>query len=75
MLNEIISSSLLLIILKLKEDDNLPEGDTCYEEGSILEAVSYFKQNMDIDFTTSATISKTIRNHFNKLEGVNDVND
>ena len=75
MLNEIVSSSLLLLILKLKEDDNLPEGDTSYEEGSILEAVSYFKQNMDIDFTTSATISKTIRNHFNKLEGVNDVND
>ena len=31
MLNEIVSSSLLLLILKLKEDDNLPEGDTSYE--------------------------------------------
>lgn len=74
MLNEIIASSILLIILKLKEDGDLPTDDSKFEEGSILQAVTYFKENMDLDFTNSEIISKTIRNYFNKIGGVNNFN-
>ena len=68
LLNEIISSAITQVIMKLKENQEL---DLCLNspdevEGSVAEAVSYFVTTLGFDITDCIKLSKSIRKFMEK---------
>jgi len=74
LMDQIIASSLALIMFKLNENyswqeiDALQDGD--FEEGSIIAAVKYFRQAMNWDFTSSEALMESIVLYFENLGGI-----
>lgn len=74
LMDQIIASSLVLLMFKLKEEYSWQEIDAMkdneFEEGSIIAAVKYFRNAMNWDFTSSEALMESIVLYFENLGGV-----
>jgi hypothetical protein len=67
LMDEIVSSALTLMVLKLKEDANYwdeMEKNIGLEEGSVSHAIYHFKHNLNMNFDNPATIHESFRKYF-----------
>ena len=71
LVNEIISSALTLLVLKLKEDaGNWDEMDrnVGLDDGSVSQTVFYFKHSLGMDFENPVSIHESFRKYFDKVD-------
>ena len=74
-MNEIVSSALTLLILKLKEDINSwneMDKNINLEEGSVSQAVYYFKHHLHMNFDNPVTIHESFRRYYEQIGNKND---
>lgn len=66
---EIFSSSIVLILLNLQQDDILKETKESddFEEGSICAAMHYFIRTFDIDITDVNTMTRSIKRNIDRV--------
>lgn len=75
LMNEIVSSALTLLVLKLKEDINSwdeMDKNVNLEEGSVSQAVYYFKHHLHMNFDNPVTIHESFRRYYEQIGNKND---
>lgn len=63
---EIICNSLFMVFTKLKEEGYLEDIKSTYEDGSIMSLVSYYKDTLNVNFTSAKTIFDSLQDYSNK---------
>lgn len=63
---EIISSSLFMVFTKLKEEKYLEDIKSSYEDGSIMSLISYYKDTLNVNFSSVKTIFDSLQYYSNK---------